>query len=135
MADQRRALGAGGVDQPHQISGQGGDVIGLHGLRARRTAVTALVRRHDVIARSSQRGDLVAPGIGQFWEAVGQDHQRSARGPASITRSRTPLTRKTCSVGVTTVFSQAQPYRRCEVARIRAADHDRETSGTRPTLG
>ena len=79
VADEHRLLGADVVEQADEVGGQLDDVVGVDGVGLRRAAVAALIGRQHVVAGLGQRRNLVAPGVGQFGEAVGQhDHRRAA---------------------------------------------------------
>jgi hypothetical protein len=72
VTDEHRLLGARLVEQADEVSGEGMDVVVLDGFGSARTAVSALVGRQHVVAGVCQHGDLVAPGVSKFGEAVGQ---------------------------------------------------------------
>ena len=74
-----RAFGADVIEQTDDVGGQLDDVVGIDGVRLRRPAVAALIGCQHVVAGLGQRRNLVAPGVRQFGEAVGQDHHRRAR--------------------------------------------------------
>ena len=59
--------------------GQLDDVVCLHSGRLRGTAVATLIGCQHAVAGLGQGGNLVPPGVGQFREAVGQDHDWGIR--------------------------------------------------------
>jgi hypothetical protein len=79
VADEYRFLGADVVEQADQVAGQDRDVVVGDVNRAGGVSVAALIGRQHVIAGSSERRDLVPPGIGKLGKAVRQHHERGAR--------------------------------------------------------
>jgi hypothetical protein len=79
VADEHGPFGADVVEQTDDVGGQLDDVVGVDGLRLRRSAIAALIRRQYPEAGLGQRRNLVPPGVRQFGEAMGQhDHRRIA---------------------------------------------------------
>ena len=63
-----------------QVVGEVVDVVVLDRLGPIGLAVAALVRSQHVVAGVGQRGDLVAPRVGQLGEAVAEHHGRAVVG-------------------------------------------------------
>jgi hypothetical protein len=76
MADEHRALSADVIEQADDVGAQFDDVVGLDGLRLGRPAVAALVGCQHVVADFGQRGNLMAPRVGQLGKAVSQNYDR-----------------------------------------------------------
>ncbi len=66
------------VEQTDQVGGQLMNVVGVDGIRTIRAAVAALIGRQHVVAGVGEDGNLMTPGVGQFGEAVRQDHHGCA---------------------------------------------------------
>ena len=79
VAHQHGLLGADSVEQPDDVGGQFGDVVGLDRGRPVGAAVAALVGGQYVVAGVGQAADLVAPGEREFGEAVTEHDHRCAR--------------------------------------------------------
>ena len=79
VAHQHGLLGADSVEQPDDVGGQFGDVVGLDRGRPVGAAVAALVGGQYVVAGVGQAADLVAPGEREFGKAVTEYDHRCAR--------------------------------------------------------
>src|SRR5919108_1910505 len=77
VADDGRPLLPQGMHEPHDISRQLEDVIGLDGLGPVGMAIATLVRCHHAVPRRRQRRQLVPPGVPTLREAMAQDDQRA----------------------------------------------------------
>ena len=79
VADEHGPLGVRVIEQPDDVTRQLRHRVRVDGVGPRRTAVATLIGCQHVIAGLGQDRELVAPGVGQFGEAVQQHDHGVAR--------------------------------------------------------
>ena len=80
VADDHGGLGAEGIEQARHVAHQVEDGVGVDGFGGLGLAVATHVGRHGVVARRSQRRELMPPRVPELGEAVTQEHQRAFAG-------------------------------------------------------
>jgi hypothetical protein len=80
MADDGGGVGAKGANDPGDITGEGGHVIGLDRVRLVGAAVAAHIDRGDPETGLGEGSDLMAPGVPTFRKTMGQNDQGPIAG-------------------------------------------------------